>query len=547
MMRKDKLKTLAVNRDGIALAVVVIIFAIVSILATSVLAMTMSEVSQTANNEKNNQSYYLADSAARVAMEVVKERIVEYQNRYATVIDIEYPSLTDAADVVDIIDELYLEFIPDGDGKTKSMTISFDGNNYDVEIIRYNALDGYGFPVGDDGSFDLYIEATSLTPRAASSMIRLATFDQDKFILYENSTSISTGDGIRATGKITGHHGGGNPTRVHGGNVNAGDDLINEITVDSMFELNEYQDISAEIIVPEMVWKDVDPGIDEDGEINIPLKGSNFIGNYIVNSDSGYYTCALPKRAFTVDLTYGSVVMIFESMNYDNSSGFPCFTVMNNDPTTVDKNSFYLFIMEKSSYAPPAVPDPTDVSNLTVRDYSAAFIENDFNNHAMFINDATLGDRIRSYFIAYNDGAQKFIIDNNPDIFEPSNPTKLNGIPSNFVIPHDDPIIQNATSAPYKQYYDTFDAFGNKGTVYAHVIMPLCNITLGNSVQLYGSIQVGSIVSGHGDIYYSAIMSERLNHIYEIGAGGGTPSYIEVGGVNLIIPDNLNNPKWVRR
>ena len=517
------------TQNGMALAVVVIITAIIAILGFAVLGRAHSEIQQTVNKEKYNQAYYLANSAAQVTHDVISSRL----ERLNIAMDA-YNSLggktQDNADAIsDLVSKLEYDIIPDTDapGDIKTMTVSADGEEYLVEITK--RLEDEAVP---DGPFYLVAEAVAVNPapaRAAVIAARLNPYTEEYPIMVEGSRSISHGDGIRTTGKFPSPDASG--LTVKGGNVTAGGSIGTNLTMGPLpspevgtYQTNAYDYVPAEIVTPEMVWRETRDAFGNPPADNVVQLGTvNLNQNITLTSkDSGYYSSGVFNKEYTIDLSKGSVVLVIPKLHIENSWNSFKFTVKNDDAATKDKYNFYLFVMEDYIYN--GDDDPDDTAGLNSRTSSppaktdADFFRNEKNNFEFVVNDISVKDMVKAYVIAYSDGAQKFIFDNNPDLYEPDNPTKLADIPLNAVVYPDYPgpdylLSSSYGDGPYNEYYDEITVGGNSNATYIHFIMPFCEADFGNSLNLYGSIQAASVKTGHGTVNYIPVESSSLTDL----------------------------------
>ena len=509
-------KLMAGNKKGMALAMVIVIFAVVSVLCLSVLSSAASESNQTFRNEKYNEAYYLADSAARLAVQSINSRINLYSlafNQYDAEPDGSSKDALKAA-LLNAHTGLNKDIVP-GAGESRSMIVEIGTASYPVTITRRPAN-----PSAPSGPFHLVVSAQAQSsplgsgaPVTAQSVVKMGEMEIVTKLFKSN-----LGDGIQTTGdlfieqngvlKANIHAGGsigigktkvvgivtavGNISQLHNngqidGDAIAGGSIIPYPTGGAVqfvtgtqkegasVPVDDYY-VNADIITPEMVWLRKSVGI-----LPIPPKGPASAlpaaPSVITTAHSGYYSGgSVQPGNYTVDLKDGSVVLVFDKYYVPNSNQ-PVFTVRNSDPAydSNSKHNFYLIIKQPYVY-------PDDLPVIDVKD----LFHVDANEDDLFLNHPTIGNDVRTYLIVLNAGSQRYIYENfvDPISTDPEDLAEL------FTIEGGKEILRNP--AAYSDYYNSI-AFNNGAELFAHIIAPLCELTFKNNNKIAGTIRASKV------------------------------------------------------
>jgi len=501
------------NNKGMALAVVIIIFAVTTILCLTVLSSVTAESTQTYRNERYNEAYYLAEAAARLAVKSISGRINLYNLAY-----LQYDSEQDESLKSAYLDDLLaahaalnLDIVP-GIGGKKYMTVQIDGASYPITITRKQVNPLKPSP------FHLVVtsQAESRPMSKGGTFTVKASIKMGQTRIVGKTYPSNLGDGIQTTGNLSIEQNGVLNANIHaGGSIDIwktkviglvtavgdirqmqtqgqiiGDAIAGGMVVpfhsggahefisgkisEGVPETGFY--VNADIITPEMVWLSK-----EIGTLPILKKGpASALPHMITNEHSGYYTdgTVLPGN-YTVDLKDGSVALIFDRYFVPNSIQ-PVFTVKNSDPsyTADNEHNFYFIIKEPYSYPDdiPAIKNPADLFRV------------ESNNKDLFLNHPSIGGDVRTYIIVLNAGSQKYIYEN---FIDPASMTPED-LAEMFIIPGGAEIIR--TPGSYSEYYSPI-SFNNGAELHAHIIAPLCELSFKNNNYIAGTIRAAKVMA----------------------------------------------------
>lgn len=486
MMKMIKRKVPGGNRDGIALAVVVIITAVVSILAFTTLAVASSDIHQTVNVQNYYADYALARSAVDVAAQHFRTRMDDfYSSDLSTYLaaltvfeGIDEPGPVDINNLTNAKDDLMFcynqlvdDILPPNSTQTRELSLTQGTTPYTVVVSRSAADD---------------IEVTCTYGKATARQ-RLGKVSEDMLDAYIESGDAFSGSVIYSWGKIHIGSGPGNTFHITVNGVTYDIATASDEEIEFLLEhlgfgdfahvgtYNSSGDADAEPIYNEV--KIIKPE-DITGYDPTVRSGSLPTSVPITQAHSGVYNnIQLSKdTTYTVDLTGGNVVLVCSSFTLENGSDIRIN--VKNDSSNI--YNFYIVVVE--NYNPA-----TGTSGINRKVSSNNFI-NLNNNKLEIVSIYSPLDLTRdmpmTYFIAYNDTCQYY-----------------NSIGENPVPPFDgnlgssSPLNPALMGTTYINYYDDVIPKHGGGTrMDVHWYMPFCNLIFDqNNFILRGTIHAGNV------------------------------------------------------
>lgn len=424
------IKRKLLNNSGMALAVVIMVFAVVTIIASVGLTVAVSDTRLSVASENYTKAYYIARSAADVVSNDIDNKLKHLEQLETDMgnASIENAEAAIAAYYAEKDRLADLNLIPDSPGDIHSVEVDGIGAS-DVEVKIENVMNA--------------IEVTGIYTyegRQAKAKVRIGEVTQSQRDLlipsFSGKNSVYTWGDLNRDKKdltYTGYISSGSPEPADAGDRVAG----------AVYGENR----GVGIIVPPEEFSGVDLRTST-------LKASMAAGNSveISKNDNGYYgDLNDAKLDWSVDTSLGDVVLIFNSIvTADNASSIKVY----------GSNHLYIYLVEKNS------ENMFEIKNgLTIKSY-----DYELNKKGEYVS-VLKDDIVRTSIIAYTDEMQTWYND-------PSNIS-----PTNKSIPADEVDLSNTNG---------FGAWNNLDAS-AFFYLPFCDVSVKNNGDFTGALYVGSL------------------------------------------------------
>lgn len=472
------------NKKGMALALVLMIFAVVIIIATTGLALSVSETSLGISSQKYVESYYIARAAADVISADVLNKL-EAINKAAS----------DYADSArdDVAQEAYFDELQ---RINDYHLIPEDGGTCNVQVAQINSN-----PVSvtiKNTSFETYdITATnSMDERPATVKVRIGDITP-----VTSPITVRTKNALYSWGNIKlGTNG-----DIYEGAAYSGGTITARQNTDIEKIIHDTRDIG--IVVPpneEMVDRRTDNLAKFDQMVN----NSGIVN--LSKSDNGNYG-VLQSTAplnWTVNTNQGDVYLVFSKIVTTAQAG----TIRVNG-----NHNLYIFIVQNASVTYPTV----NISGENIL-FSA---KNQFSiqgkTDSEIVDGIELGLKPKTYVIGYNSNMQNWVRDNE----------------GSKTVPYESqPTINTAAEI------NNGTAGGERPILDAYFYLPNMNISMGNNPIMTGSLFAGNIDIGNGLSITYRSFNDPIPDFIEYASVADTISVEQVTTYNL---GNINK-QWIR-
>jgi hypothetical protein len=453
------------NKKGIALAVVIMVFAVVAIIGTTVLTISLGEIRSSEATEHTTKAYYLARSAVEIVSTKIDNKYTALEAAQALVDSYDGKILTEAQqtdlnNAVIAYNGLLTAFtsqvVPNSMTSPKTVYVDgIQGNNLPVMI---SLLD-------DAGTLEVSCTVT-YEGNTSSARAKIGEFQQmGASVNYTVSTQANIGqlgdhalfswaDLYLSNGSnITVED--GDPTDSYGGGIAAQDEARSDATQYTGPTLQSYATLDMLLIAPPaaLLTTTKDAGTLA-AKTTLTAADNGYYGNFYTVDKHGHITGYSPT--WTVDTTAGDVILVFDA--FYTESG----TTIN----VIGSNNFYIFVRENYNIGSGL----SGVTNRTLINIAGnTSITTDINSYPSPKSNPTPPDQSdispQTYFIVYNDLVQW-------------KSQTLGGV---AVIP-----AIEALSLP-PAYFDTVNIANNADTS-AFFYAPGCSVICSNNKDLFGSI-----------------------------------------------------------
>jgi type II secretory pathway pseudopilin PulG len=454
------------NKKGIALATVLIVFAVISIIGVTVLSVSLGEIRSAEHAEDTTAAYYLARSAVEVVTSDIQSKYADLSAALTNLTDVQNDTdatETDVENAISAYNAILTQFnalgvIPTSSAITCQVNVAIDSQPYTVYINLVN-VDGTDVI---EASCTATYEGKTSTARA-----QIGTFIKDTTTLtyYTEDPPAESWLGEHALYSFQDMKLKQLPTVHNGGSLSA------QGTILDVHDDQVPDDVGTSGVVHDMPII-VPPTLEDKSSVS--LAGTHTL----TSADSGYYgALGTPKNktqvndiriTWTIDTTNGTadtsddtdVVLIFTNLYAASTSSI----------NVVGGGKLYIYIQEPYTYG--------DV--ITKR------ILINLAGQSTITSNGTLADP-QVYFIVYNDTLQWY-----RQTYSSTN------------IPASD-----AMALPEEDYDIVF--IENLSNISAFFYLPGCTADMTNNYDLYGSVYASYInVANLTNIYYYPFDYEDL-------------------------------------
>ncbi len=394
-------------KKGMALVIVLIIFALISVIGTTVLTISVSQANQTTHGISYDKAYYLARSGVEVVAKDLQERFAELSYLQSQI-----AAATNEEEFTDRLNKYIFE-------------LSFINNNIINHTVTLTNTDGYvsdQVQISNVGNI-VYIESVKdmegATAKAKVYFARHSSISDSVILDVPTEVTVTTGnDAFYTWGNLVVM----NNSEIYGNISHTGTaefkktpDVIGTNSTVAAYPIHHQ-------VPPTSIWNDTMTSPQD-------LAASGTI------STSGYYKASYGNQAFhwVVDTSANDVILVFNSISSEKASSI----------LVTGPHNLYIYLLQEDDPTKPLI-----------------YIKNDLS----IINQNTSDTTPHTYIISYDKKMRDASYMGENSKVEIKNCPEMQAY---FYLPYTDVVIKNNLTMTGCMYAGNIDIKNNLGVTYA--------------------------------------------------------------------------------